>query len=238
MSGQVWCVTGTDTGVGKTVATACLAAWAVARGERVAVYKPVQTGAEPEGFGDVEAVVKLLGEPEGLTVVEGVRLGPSMAPLDAAATAGGEAAVAALPSIERHVAAVAALADEHDTVLVEGAGGLLVQLTFAGATIADLALGAAASLTVVTRPDLGTLNHTGLTLEAAARRGVRPGQLIIGSWPADPTWVHRSNLVRLRELATGHRYAWGGGIPEGLGAGAAEDVYRAAVGLQRGGGRP
>jgi dethiobiotin synthetase len=212
----VLCVTGTDTDVGKTMATACLAAAALARGDRVAVYKPAQTGVGPGGTGDVETVAALLGHQDRLTVAEGVRLGPAMAPVDAALRAGGEAAVAALPGLAWHLERIGALAVDHDTVLVEGAGGLLVQLTPDGATIADLALGTDALLAVVARPDLGTLNHTGLTLEAAGRRGVRPGPLIVGSWPAEPTPVHRANLGRLRVVAEGHGYAWGGVLPEGL----------------------
>jgi dethiobiotin synthetase len=231
VSAATLCVTGTDTDVGKTMATACLAAAALARGDRVAVYKPAQTGVGPGAAGDVDTVAALLGRPDALTVAEGVRLGPAMAPVDAALEAGGEAAAAALPGLAWHLERITALAEDHDTVLVEGAGGLLVQLTPDGATIADLALGADAPLAVVARPDLGTLNHTGLTLEAAGHRGVRPGLLIVGSWPAEPTAVHRANLDRLRELADDHGYAWGGALPGGLAAASVEDVNRTAVGL-------
>ncbi|MDI3329954.1 MAG: dethiobiotin synthase [Micrococcus sp.] len=231
MSAAVLCVTGTDTDVGKTMATACLAAAALARGDRVAVYKPAQTGVGPGESGDVETVARLLGRPDRLTVAEGVRLGPAMAPVDAAIEAGGAASVAALPGLAWHLQRIATLGEDHDTVLVEGAGGLLVQLTPDGAAIADLALGADAPLAVVARPDLGTLNHTGLTLEAAGRRGVRPGPLIVGSWPAEPTAVHRANLGRLRELADDHGYAWGGVLPGGLASASVDDVYRAGAGL-------
>lgn len=231
MSAVILCVTGTDTDVGKTMATACLAAAVLARGERVAVYKPAQTGVSAGEPGDVDTVAALLGHPDRLTVAEGVRLGPAMAPVDAALEAGGEAAVAGLPGLAWHVGRIAALAVGHDTVLVEGAGGLLVQLAPDGSTIADIALGADAALAVVSRPDLGTLNHTGLTLEAAARRGVRPGPLIIGSWPTEPTAVHRANLDRLRETAADHGYGWGGVMPGGLAAASVDGVYRAAAGL-------
>ncbi|HRO29725.1 dethiobiotin synthase [Citricoccus sp.] len=231
MSAAVLCVTGTDTDVGKTMATACLAAAALARGDRVAVYKPAQTGVGPVGAGDVETVARLLGHPDRLTVAEGVRLGPAMAPVDAALEAGGEAAVEALPGLDWHLERIEALALDQDIVLVEGAGGLLVELTPGGATIADLALGAGAPLAVITRPDLGTLNHTGLTLEAAARRGVRPGTLIVGSWPVEPTAVHRANLGRLRATARDHGYAWGGALPEGLSSAPEQAVSRAATAL-------
>ncbi|HEY4616515.1 MAG TPA: dethiobiotin synthase [Citricoccus sp.] len=231
MSAAVWCVTGTDTGVGKTMATACLAAAALRRGDRVAVYKPAQTGVGPAEPGDVQTVAALLGHPDRLTVAEGTRLGPAMAPVDAAEAAGGAAVAGALPGRDEHVAAITGLAGDHDTVLVEGAGGLLVTLAPDGTTIADLALGADAALVVVARPDLGTLNHTGLTLEAASRRGVRPGPVIVGSWPDAPTPLHVSNEARLRELATAHGHPWGGTLPAGLAEATAAQVYRAAAAL-------
>lgn len=231
MSGRVLCVTGTDTDVGKTVVTACLAATALSRGERVAVDKPTQTGVGPNDPGDVDTVARLLGQPTALTLSEGVRLGPAMAPVDAALESGGDTAVASLPGLAEHLARIAALAQEHDTVLVEGAGGLLVQMTAAGGTIADLAIAAGAALAVVVRPDLGTLNHTMLTLEAAAHRGVRPGPLVVGSWPREPTTVHRANLVRLQEMAADHGYTWGGTLPAALGTAGVSAVNRAVSAL-------
>lgn len=231
MSGSLLCVTGTDTDVGKTVVTACLAATALTEGDRVAVYKPTQTGVGPDEPGDVDTIAALLGHPDRLTVAEGVRMGPAMAPVDAALESGGTAAAAALPGRNWHLDRIAALQADHETVLVEGAGGLLVQLTPDGATIADLALEADAALAVVTRPDLGTLNHTGLTLEAIRQRRVHPGPLIIGSWPAQPTAVHRTNLHRLREAATEYRHPWGGALPAALDTTTVESMYRAAAGL-------
>lgn len=231
MSGSFLCVTGTDTDVGKTVATAYLAAAALSRGERVAVDKPTQTGVGPTDPGDVDTVARLLGHPQSLTLSEGTRLWPAMAPVDAAWDTGGDAAVAALPGLSEHLARIAALAREHDTVLVEGAGGLLVRLTAAGETLADLAVASGAALAVVVRPDLGTLNHTALTLEAAAHRGVRPGPLVVGSWPDEPTRVNRANLVRLREMAAAHGYTWGGTLPAALGAAGPSRFARAASAL-------
>jgi dethiobiotin synthetase len=60
---------------------------------------------------------------------------------------------------------------------------------------------------------------------------VRPGPLLVGSWPAEPTPVHRANLARLREAAAGHGYAWGGAVPAGLGTAPPQDVHRAAARL-------
>jgi len=199
-------VTGTDTGVGKTITTAALAALLSRPGpdgtgtpgaggrEGVAVYKPTQTGVLGGEPGDVDEVRRLAGVPE---VFEGVRLKAPMAPPPAAALEG-----AALPSLAEHVARVKGLLRAHRHVLVEGAGGLLVELDGAGHTLADLA-GAfpeQAGTVVVCRSGLGTLNHTQLTLEALGRRGLNVAGLVIGSWPEAPDEVELSNLKHLRGL--------------------------------------
>src|SRR5699024_6541525 len=86
---MIYVVTGTDTDVGKTVVTAALVAAALHRGDRVAVYKPTQTGVLPGQDGDVQNTAKWLGAPDRLSVLEGVRLLEPMAPVDAALEEGG-----------------------------------------------------------------------------------------------------------------------------------------------------
>lgn len=213
---MIYAITGTDTDVGKTVATAALAARELAAGRRVAVYKPTQTGVLPGERGDAQNIAAWLGSPAGLEVREGIRLREPMAPVDAALVEGGPAAVAQLPLLGDHLERIRELAESSDTVLVEGAGGLLVGLTAAGQTIADLALALGAGLVVVARPDLGTLNHTALTLEAAVRRGFASGTLLLGSYPARPGALHQRNLANLQRLAASHHWHWGGALPSGL----------------------
>jgi dethiobiotin synthetase len=105
----------------------------------------------------------------------------------------------------------------HDLTLVEGAGGLFVQLGEGGWTIAELAVSLSATVVVVARAGLGTLNHVALTLEALDRRNV-PALVVIGAWPARPELVHRTNLRDLAgELA--------GAVPEGAGS-MAPSVFR------------
>lgn len=215
-------ITGTDTDVGKTVATAALAARELAAGRRVAVYKPTQTGVQPGEAGDAQNIAAWLGHPTGLLVAEGIRLREPMAPVDAALVEGGSAAVAKLSVLADHLARITQLAADYDTVLVEGAGGLLVELTAAGENIADLAQALGAALVVVSRPDLGTLNHTALTLEAAVNRGFTSGTLLLGSYPAQPTVLHRSNQENLQQLAARHGWHWAGAMPSGLVAGGTE----------------
>ena len=181
-------ITGTDTGVGKTIATAALAL----QRPGGAVYKPVQAGTD-DGEGDIDVVQRLSG---CAAVHEGIRLPHPMAPVAAAARAGMR-----LPSLQHHVDTVRQLVARHDDVLVEGAGGLLVELDHDGHTLADLALALAAPVVVVCRSGLGTLNHTALTIEALTRRGVTVAGLVIGSWPQHPTEIDVSNRARLEQLA-------------------------------------
>jgi dethiobiotin synthase len=192
-------ITGTDTGVGKTIATAALAV----QRPGGAVYKPVQAGTE-HGEGDIDVVRRLSGCP---AVHEGVRLPHPMAPVAAAARAG-----VRLPPLQHHVDTVARLHAQHEDVLVEGAGGLLVELDHDGHTLADLALALAAPIVVVCRSGLGTLNHTALTVEALTRRGIAVAGLVIGSWPLRPTAIDASNRAHLEQVAP-----LLGAVPDGAG---------------------
>ena len=186
---RVIVVTGTDTGVGKTIATAALAA--TAAGD-VVVVKPVQTGIADDPDRDVSVVERLTGR----RVREFTALDDPLAPDTAARRQGVQ-----IPPVAEHVARIRALSDQHDTVLVEGAGGLLVRLDADGGTLLDLASGLAADLphqvrldvVVVCRAGLGTLNHTELTVGALRARGLDSAGLVIGSWPAAPGLAERCN---------------------------------------------
>jgi dethiobiotin synthetase len=204
-------VTGTDTGVGKTIVTAAVAAAAGARGLSVAVLKPAQTGVGPEeGSGeesDVQTVVRLAEPAQART---GASYPDPLAPATAARVAGAEPV-----ALDEVVDASKAMAAAHDLVLVEGAGGLLVPMgpgSPHGWTVADLAGRLGAPAVLVVRAGLGTLNHTALTLEALARRGV-PAHVVVGAWPAAPQLVHRTNLADLTALAG----PLAGCLPDGAG---------------------
>lgn len=190
---RVVMVTGTSTDVGKTIVTAALAARASATGS-VVVVKPVQTGIGDGSAGDVDVVTALTA----CAVEEWVRLDEPLAPDTAARRQG-----VAIPAVAEHVARVVDLArsGSWDTVVVEGAGGLLVRLDADGGTLLDLASLLADALptgtvevVVVTSAGLGTLNHTELTVGALRARGLEPAGLVIGSWPADPGLAETCNL--------------------------------------------
>jgi dethiobiotin synthetase len=185
-------VTGTGTGVGKTVATAALACHARQAGLDVAVCKPVQTGTGV-GDDDLAEVGRLSGVTEGVGLA---RYPLPLAPAAAAARAG-----TALPTGERVLQLIRGLDRPGRLTLVEGAGGLLVELADAGVTVRDLAVELGAAALVVVTAELGTLNHTALTLESLAAHGVPCAGLVIGSWPARPGLVETSNRSALAELA-------------------------------------
>jgi dethiobiotin synthase len=196
--GRIVVVTGTDTGVGKTVATAALALRAQARGS-VTVVKPVQTGigpAHPGEVADADEVHRLTG----CAVQEYTCLEDPLAPDTAARLRG-----VAIPPVAEYADRIRVLAEFEDTIVVEGAGGLLVRLDTEGGTLLDLAAELAETLpvevVVVARAGLGTLNHTELTVGALRARGLEPAGLVIGSWPVEPGLAERCNRDDLPHVA-------------------------------------
>lgn len=205
--GRVLAVTGTSTDVGKTVATAALAAAAhrlpevsgpgstspAGPADRVAVYKPVQTGMGPGEPGDLAEVVRLAGE---VTTAESFRYPEPLAPDTAARRAG-----MAFADPAAIVRTVDELAESHALTLVEGAGGVMVRLG-ESATLLDIAAstlvpGTADGVVVVVAPGLGSLNHAELTVDVVRSRGLRPAGLLIGWWPDDPDLAMRCNRTDL-----------------------------------------
>jgi dethiobiotin synthetase len=187
-------LTGTGTGVGKTVVTAAVAALALEQRRSVAVLKPVQTGVGPDEPGDVTEVGRLAGE--DVTTWELGRFPDPLAPGTAARRAG-------LPPVTPSQAAAAAveLSRGHDQVLIEGAGGLLVRFDDNGGTLADVAWSIGAPVLIVADAGLGTLNATALTADALRRRGIRCAGIVVGSWPAEPDLAARCNLDDLPLVA-------------------------------------
>ena len=211
-------VTGTDTEVGKTITTAALAVRAAASGS-LAVVKPAQTGVGPDEPGDLDDIHRLTG----LTKLhEGVRLRDPLAPTTAARREG-----VTLPPVAVHAKAIDELARTNETVLVEGAGGILVGLDAEGNNLADLAghLTTPFGFVVVARAGLGTLNHAGLTVEALRSRGLPIEGLVIGSLPAEPDLAEECNLVDLPAV-TGVPVI--GRIPAGAGS-LDQEAFKAAA---------
>ncbi|HEY9562760.1 MAG TPA: dethiobiotin synthase, partial [Nocardioides sp.] len=158
---------------------------------------------------DERADVEVIDTLCGASVHEVVRLPEPLAPDTAARRAGVN-----LPTIAEHAARIRGLCAGAATVIVEGAGGLLVRLDLEGGTLLDLAEELRAEVYVVTRAGLGTLNHTELTVDALRARGIEPVGLIVGSWPARPGTAEICNLEDLPRL-TGVPIA--AVLPEGAG---------------------
>ncbi|MDI9931649.1 dethiobiotin synthase [Rhodococcus sp. IEGM 1354] len=188
-------VTGTSTGVGKTVVTAALAAAARAHGRTVAVCKPAQTGVGDDCLGesDIDVVERLSG-------VRGIELARYPEPLapDVAARRSGRSML----ELDHVADAVRVLDEAHDLVVVEGAGGVAVRLGTGGFTALDVAGAVGASVLIVAGAELGTLNHSALTVAAVRAAGVPCAGLAIGSWPAEPDLAARVNMEEL-PLVTG-----------------------------------
>ena len=190
-------VTGTDTGVGKSVLAAAICAALAGRGERVAAFKPAVTGLSeaPGPFGhDHELLAEAAGAGGSPEQVAPYRFHPPLSPHYAA-----ELADATIDPT-RLVAAARAAAAGADTLVVEGVGGLMVPLT-PSYLVRDLAVELGLPVVVAARTGLGTINHTLLTVEAARAAGLRVAGVVMTPWPAGPAPIELSNRATVERLA-------------------------------------
>jgi dethiobiotin synthetase len=204
-------VTGTDTGVGKTVLSAALAAAMTAGGERVRAFKPAVTGldemrvAAPAGSGSAPRPAAAWPPDHELLAVAArmdpedvapLRFGPAVSPHLAAQLAASAIDPQGLLAHARESAGLG-------TVLVaEGVGGLLVPLA-QHYTVCDLAADLGLPLLIAARPGLGTINHSLLTLHAARAAGLQVLAVVLTPWPARPSEMELSNretIARLGEI--------------------------------------
>jgi len=159
-------VTGTDTGIGKTVVTAALAAALRSEGWNVGVWKPVQSG-EPIGSGlsDAEKLVAGSGISDPPEEVASFTFRAPLAPSLAAKAEGVRL------TMDMLYEAGQPLCSRYDAMLVEGAGGLAVPLT-EDALLADWIAFLRMPVLIVARAGLGTVNHTLLTVSFLRQRGI------------------------------------------------------------------
>jgi dethiobiotin synthetase len=191
-------VTGTGTGVGKTVVAGCIAAALGRGGYGVAAFKPVVTGTDEVPDGDWPPDHVLLASATGGTPrsVAPHTFGPPVSPHLAAELAGASYSLGALAAAAREAAAGA------DLLVAEGVGGLLVPLT-PEHTVRDLAVELGLPVVIAASPGLGTINHTLLTLEAARSAGLEVRAVVLGPWPGGAGEMERSNrdtIARLGEV--------------------------------------
>lgn len=185
-------VTGTDTGVGKTVVACAIAEVLRSRGIDVGVMKPIETGVGVQGPLDAIALVDAAGVDDPMELVCPQRFELPAAPSVAAAR---EDRSVDLFAIRR---AFLALRERHAFLLVEGAGGLLVPIARDYA-MADLMAELQLPILVVARGALGTVNHTLLTLEAIERRRLPLAGVVISHGPRPISRADEENLVALRQ---------------------------------------
>jgi dethiobiotin synthetase len=161
-------VTGTDTGVGKTIVSAALTRALVGRGLHVAVMKPIASGSDPTPQGlrnsDALTLIAASNVTAPYEIVNPYCFQPPISPHIAASEAGAAIDLALLRS------RFDSLANASDCVIVEGAGGWLAPISDT-ATMADLAAALSLPVLLVVGLRLGCLNHALLTRESLATRG-------------------------------------------------------------------
>jgi dethiobiotin synthetase len=189
-------VTGTGTGVGKTILSAALLAAVAAAGEQVCAHKPVVTGLDDRSQTgwplDHELLASVVAgmSPEE---VAPLRYGPAVSPHLAAALAGEAIDPADL------IARARAAGTDDGILIVEGVGGLLVPLS-EDFTVRDLATALGLPVVIAAGPGLGTINHTLLTLDAARLAGLDVRAVVLTPWPETPGELERSNRDTIARL--------------------------------------
>jgi dethiobiotin synthetase len=190
-------VTGTDTGVGKSVVAASICAALAARGERVAAFKPVVTGLdEPAGDFPPDHELLAIAAAGGRSAddVAPYRHGPPLSPHFASELAGEVIEPSGLVARARRAGEAA------EVLVAEGVGGLLVPITL-GYLVRDLARDLGLPLVVAARTGLGTINHTLLTVEAARAVGLTVAGIVMTPWPGEPSAMEVSNRTTVERLA-------------------------------------
>jgi dethiobiotin synthetase len=188
-------VTGTDTGVGKTVIAAAAVLALRDRGVRAVAWKPAQSGIGDEAPSDAAVLAAASGTSEPLAEPL-LSLPEPLAP----AVAAERACVHVEPEAFRE--RVRALRGLGYTVVVEGAGGLLVPLVW-GFGALDLAAELGLEAVIVARAGLGTLNHVALTAEALRARGVALRGIVLNGRSVPPDLAEETNPAALARLVAG-----------------------------------
>jgi dethiobiotin synthetase len=178
-------VTGTGTEIGKTVVAAAIAHTLAEQGKRVAVFKPAVTG--------LELLRRAAGSEQSDDEIAPYRYGPPMSPHLAADLAGEQI------QPERLLGAARAAAADSEALVCEGVGGLLVPLA-ADYLVRDFAVDLGLPLVIAASPDLGTINHTLLTIEAARSAGLAIAVVVLTPWTESPGQVEESNRETIAAL--------------------------------------
>ncbi len=197
---QSFFITGTGTGVGKTIVTAGLAGHFLSQGKNVSIMKPVQTG-EGKSVSDLETVKTIF---PGITHLPKMLASPysfslPASPLLAARSENREINPDTILKAFKDLSA----RKEIDILLVEGAGGLLVPLTEEFLMV-DLISEMGVPAILVASAGLGTVNHTLLSIEAMKKRNLKIAGIVINKMPLHPGIVEKDNIKTIERM---------GGVP-------------------------
>lgn len=200
MLAKVFFVTGTDTGVGKTLVTAALCATLVARGVKAAAFKPLESGCapQPRGLGrhlkraDALFLKKMAGMSESVDEINPYFFREALAPGIAAEREGRKI------SFTRIRQGLDALRRKYDVVFVEGAGGLMVPVS-GRKTNVDLITFINCPVIVVARLGLGTINHTLLTLHHLRQDHIAIAGVILNETVPRTTIAEKTNPEALKK---------------------------------------
>jgi dethiobiotin synthetase len=190
-------VSGTDTGAGKTVLAAAIAAALSDRGVRVRPLKPFLTGLDdpPDAAWPHDHEVLAIASGVDAREIALRTYGPAVSPHLAAELTG-------IPIDVEGVLAELGGGDESPGAtfaVVEGVGGLLVPLAD-GWDVRRFAAALDLPVILAARPGLGTINHSLLTIEAARGAGLEVAGVVFTPWPAEPTAMERSNMDTVARL--------------------------------------
>lgn len=186
-------ITGTDTGVGKTVVTACLLSLFRKYRLDVGVMKPIETGVTRQALSDAEFLIKAAGTESALADVSPIRFKTPASPLQASR-------IEKRPiDIKLILQKFRDLADKHEYMLVEGVGGILAPITEKYLVI-DLIRELRLPLIVVCRHTLGTINHTLLTVKTAQAKGITVHGIIFNQTTPKNSPIEKAQPALVSEL--------------------------------------
>ena len=203
-------ITGTDTGIGKTIITAALVKAAQFLGFNSVGMKPIETGCQKtvdsrqhtECSNDLHSLIpsdgnflrEISGSDESLDLITPVHFENPLAPMPASEIEG-------IPvDIGKITNAFAKLAYKYNVLIVEGVGGILVPIA-KDYSVLNMAKDFGLPVIVVTRPGLGMINHTLLTVNYALKEGLPVAGIIINySRPAEGTIAEQTNPAVLEKI--------------------------------------
>lgn len=187
-------ITGTDTGVGKTIVAAAIALALKKEGINVGVMKPFQSGDDDDGAILAEAA----GVDDDTSLIVLYRFKEAVAPSLAAQQ---QSVNIDIKKVEE---SYSILSEKYDVVIVEGAGGIMVPIIESGSDsylVSDLIATLNLPTIIVAKAGLGTINHTCLTIEHAKLKDIALVGVIINGYPDKPSLAEKNNPEMIEKIS-------------------------------------